>query len=147
MLPSARPQSPALERASALPSTGVSLPAGALTIPVMNFETGSGPAPDARSASGCRAAPIHPPCPGVMRNPRAAMGAGQSGGGPGFLRLQIWRNRRRLAHQGDGDAAIGGHEGVVGEQRIGVGLAANLVEIGCRKALLFEDLAHHIGTV
>src|ERR1700722_17965027 len=65
----------------------------------------------------------------------------------GYLRLQIRWNRRRFAHQGDGDAAIGGHEGVVGEQRIGVGLAANLVEIGCRKALLFEDLAHHVGAV
>src|SRR4029077_12696144 len=30
------------------------------------------------------------------------------------LGLQIRRNRRRLAPQGDGDAAIGGHERVVG---------------------------------
>src|ERR1700720_4698578 len=82
MLPSARPQSPALDRPSALLSTGVSLPAGALTMHVMKIETGFGPAPDARPVSGGRAAPIHPLCAGVMRNPRAAAGFGYAGGGP-----------------------------------------------------------------
>src|ERR1700691_1880880 len=50
MLPSARPQNPARERASSMPFTGTSLPpAGELTLSVMNFETGRRPAPDTAS--------------------------------------------------------------------------------------------------
>src|SRR5271169_2759696 len=47
MLPSARPKTPVLERVSALPLTGTSLPMGALTLSVMEFEAGPCPAPDA----------------------------------------------------------------------------------------------------
>src|SRR5579884_3078710 len=38
MLPSTKPQKPARERASLLPSTGASLPGGALTLSVMEIE-------------------------------------------------------------------------------------------------------------
>ena len=57
-----------------------------------------------------------------------------------FLRLQARRHRRCLAHQSDGHAPIGRHEGVVGKQRIGVGLAGHGIKIGRRQPGLFQDL-------
>ena len=44
--------------------------------------------------------------------------------------LKLGRKRRRLAHQGDGHAAVGGDERIVGEQRLGVGPAGHHEEAG-----------------
>ena len=49
--------------------------------------------------------------------------------------LEIGRKRRLFPHQGDGDAAIGRHRGIVGEQRLGVGLAGDHIEIPAGQAL------------
>ena len=56
-------------------------------------------------------------------------------------RLEPGRQRRLLAHQRDGDASVGRHIGVVGEQRLSVGLAGHHEHAARRHAVLLEDAA------
>src|SRR5215469_13812554 len=118
MLPSVSPRNPALERASALPLTGVSPPMGAPTLSAMEVEMGSRPAPDTAPGGPAReAAPIHPPRPGVMG--RGGRLSGIFASVPATpVRAANRAEPADLPDQRNGDAAIGGHIRIVGEQRV-----------------------------
>src|SRR5207247_8328740 len=53
------------------------------------------------------------------------------------LGLEIGRQRRILAHQGDGDAPVRRQRRIVGKQRLAVGLTGNREDVGRRKPFMF----------
>src|SRR6185312_10823277 len=73
----------------------------------------------AYSTAGCETIPA---LPGVNRPVKAW----RSG-------VEIGRQRRRFAHQGNGHAAIGRHRRIIGKQRVGVGLARHLKDVRGRQ--------------
>ena len=50
-------------------------------------------------------------------------------------------------HQGDRNAAIGRHVGIVRKKRIGIGFARDFVNFAGRISLLLQDLSYRIGAV
>src|SRR5438128_3519125 len=75
-------------------------------------------------------------CPGAKHGPS-----------PAKLRLEVRRQRRILAHQGDGHAPVGRKRGIVGKQRLGVRLAGNREDVRGRQPLALENLTHRIGAI
>src|SRR3954453_4081461 len=55
--------------------------------------------------------------------------------------LKVDRHSRGLTHQGDGDATIGRHEGVIRKQRLGIGSAGDHEEARRRHAFFLQNLA------
>src|SRR6516164_4839624 len=114
MLPSVSPRNPALERASALPLTGVSPPMGALTLSAMEVEMGSRPAPDTAPGAPHARLRLY-----TLRAPESWAAVALTGVFASVPAIpEIGRNRRRFPHRRNGNAAIGGHIRIVGEQRV-----------------------------